>query len=94
MNPDGAGHYTLTLSGRELDHGTSYNQALVEYQFALQPNQGDIVRSQVYTDVQLLRCGTIVAPLPGITINTPTPSGSIIMPPPITINTPTVPVIR
>lgn len=93
MNPDGAGHYTLSLSGRQLDGGTGYKKATVEYQFALQPKQGQIVRSQVYTDVQLLRCGTIIAP-PPVTIKTPTPTLINIVPIPIPINTPTVPVIR
>lgn len=93
MNADGAGHYNLSLSGRELDHGTGDSKSVVEYQFALQPNQGSIVRSQVYTDVQLLRCGTIVMP-PPVTIYTPTPTTQIIMPPPIIILTPTAPVIR
>lgn len=74
MNPDGPGGYALTKSGDSLARisGFAGDGGIVHYQFALQPNQGDIVRSPVYTDLQLARCNAIII-LPPIILATPTP---------------------
>jgi hypothetical protein len=86
MNPQGGGVYQLSRRGSDLEQSTRFAQAYVHYQIALQTGSGAIVRSQVFSDLSLSLCSSGPAP---------TPTGIIIAPPgPITILTPTAPVIR
>jgi hypothetical protein len=70
----GTTQHTLTLTGDQLARpmGFGGNNATVRYQFALQPGQGEIIRSPVYSDITLSRCFAAFI-FPGL-INTPTPT--------------------
>jgi hypothetical protein len=80
MNVQGNGAFAITKTGDSLARTSGFggDGGIVHYQFALQPNQGELVRSPVYTDLQLARCNaiTILPPMILVTV------------------TPTVPVIR
>ncbi|MFN2148905.1 MAG: Ig-like domain-containing protein [Anaerolineales bacterium] len=77
MQLQGGGNYSLTLTGSELAGSAGMTHARVRYQFALQLQSGEIVRSPVYEDVELGQCGVIRLP-PIIRIGTPTPTPIII----------------
>lgn len=74
MQPGGGGNYSLTLTGDQLARpmGFAGNNATVRYQFALQPTQGETLRSPVYSDLTLSRCVGVII-IPG-RIYTPTPT--------------------
>lgn len=73
MPPQGGGRYAVKLTASQLLGDSGFSKATVHYQFALQPQQGEIVRSQVQADVVLARCGIIILP-PIIILPTPTPT--------------------
>jgi hypothetical protein len=79
MNPQSDGIFVLTKSGDSLARisGFSGDGGIVHYQFALQPVQGQITRSPVYTNLQLARCNAIII-LPPITLLTPTPTVPVV----------------
>jgi hypothetical protein len=77
------GHYVRTLSGDQLGALTSFTQARVHYQFVLQPKQGGYVRSEVYSDLNLVPCGgggitPIVPIIPGDIFIIPTLTPEIV----------------
>jgi hypothetical protein len=76
MLPQGGGRYSLTLNGSELAGSTGFAHARVRYQFALQPQSGEITRSAVYEDIELAQCGIIR--LPPLILLTPTPTPIIV----------------
>ena len=90
MNPSSDGTYTLTLPGDILAQlsKSKFDQALVHYQFVIQPNQGDNVNSQIFSDLTLASCGSGSGP--GVTptlvlvplkpLATPTPPPGITVP--------------
>jgi hypothetical protein len=87
MNTDGKGLYTLSMSGDRLVEGTGFTtQAVASYQFVMQTQKGEFLRSDVYSDLYVLPCGSPPPPAPGVTT---TPG---IIWPPIIIVTPTIPV--
>jgi hypothetical protein len=59
MNPGSSGVFSRTVSGDQLAAAASFSfdQALVHYQFVMQPEQGEYVRSHVYSDLYLSPCG-------------------------------------
>jgi hypothetical protein len=79
MNPQGDGSYSLTKTGDSLARmsGFSGDGGIVHYQFALQPAEGQITRSPVFTDLQLARCNSITI-LPPITLMTATPTVPVV----------------
>lgn len=87
MNTDGKGLYTLSMSGDRLVEGTGFTtQAVASYQFVMQTQKGEFLRSDVYSDLYVSPCGSPPPPAPGVTT---TPG---IIWPPIIIVTPTIPV--
>jgi hypothetical protein len=89
MNTDGKGLYTLSTSGDRLVGNTGFTtQAIVSYQFVMQTQKGEFMRSEVYSDLSLSPCGSSRPPAPGVTT---TPGINIL---PIIIVTPTVPIPR
>ena len=76
MPSQGGGQYSLTLTGSALAGSAGIAHARVRYQFALQLQSGEIVRSAVYDDVELAQCGIIR--LPPLILVTPTPTPVII----------------
>jgi len=89
MNTDGNGLYTLSMSGDRLAEASGFvTQAAASYQFVMQTQKGEFVRSSVFSDLTLLPCGSQPPVRPGLT----TTPGIIV--PPIIIVTPTFPVIH
>ena len=88
MNNPSGNQYSLSASAERLIGDTGFTtQAVASYQFAIQTQKGEYLRSKVYSDLYLLPCGS--QPPPSIT----TTPGVIIFPPFILV-TPTVPVIK
>lgn len=88
MNLTGENQYSLAMSADRLLGQSGFDtQALVSYQFVMQTQKGEFLRSEVYSNLYLLPCGS--QPLPSTT----TTPGVIIIPP-VVIATPTVPVIK
>ncbi len=89
MNTDGKGLYMLSTSGDRLVGNTGFTtQAIVSYQFVMQTQKGEFVRSEVYSDLYLSPCGSSRPPAPGVTT---TPGINIL---PLVIVTPTIPIPR
>jgi hypothetical protein len=90
MNPSGDGLYTLTLQGNTLAQlaNSKFDQALVHYQFVIQPDQGDNINSQVFSDLTLASCGSgsrpgstpALIPGPMFIIPSATPGSGIMVP--------------
>jgi len=90
MNPSGDGLYTLTLQGNTLAQlaNSKFDQALVHYQFVIQPDQGDNINSQVFSDLTLASCGSgsrpgatpALIPGPMFVIPSATPGSGIMVP--------------
>jgi hypothetical protein len=58
MNTKGDGFYTLSVSGDTLIGASGFtSQAWASYQLIVQAQNGEMVRSPVYTDLSLFRCG-------------------------------------
>jgi hypothetical protein len=58
MNTKGDGFYALSVSGDTLIGANGFtSQAWASYQFIVQAQNGEMVRSTVYTDLSLFRCG-------------------------------------
>ena len=75
MNTMGDDIYTLSVSGDTFIGDTAFTgQTLVSYQFAIQANNGEIVRSNGYSDLYLLPCRSSRPPPPAISITPTTPS--------------------
>lgn len=90
MNPGSDDIYTLSTSGDRLAQASGFAvQASASYQFVLQTQKGEFIRSPVYSDLQVVPCGSAPRPEPGIT-GTP----GIIIIPGLIIPTPTFPVIH
>ena len=86
MNMRGDGSYTLSVSGDSLiGRSAITSQAWASYQFVMQANNGEWVRSTVYTDLTLVPCGREAPPAPAATTESPTYA-----PPPPTIDYGTV----
>ncbi len=82
MNTPGGGVYALSVNGDSLIGNSGFTtQVSVSYQFVIQTQNGELLRSKVYQDLSLLPCGSSRPPRPPITIS-PTVT---IAPPPITI---------
>jgi Ig-like domain-containing protein/SdrD B-like protein len=89
MNTDGKGLYTLSTSGDRLVGNTGFTtQAIVSYQFVMQTQKGEFVRSEVYSDLYVSPCGSPRPPAPGAT---QTPGIDLL---PLIITTPTIPIPR
>jgi len=87
MNTGGDDLYTLSTSGARLVGESGFTtQAVVSYQFVMQTQNGEFIRSEVYNDLYLSPCGS---PPPPVVTGTP----GIIFPP-LIIVTPTLPVIH
>jgi hypothetical protein len=85
MNTGGDGLYSLAMSADRLVGKSGFNaQAIVSYQFVMQTQKDEFVRSAVYSDLYLSPCGS--SPPPAVT----TTPGIIF--PPIIITTPTAPI--
>jgi len=90
MNPGSDDIYMLSTSGDRLAQASGFTvQAIASYQFVLQTQKGEFIRSPVYSDLQVVPCGSAPRPEPGITV---TPG--IIIIPGLVIPTPTFPVIH
>jgi hypothetical protein len=77
MNTRGDGVYTLSASGDSLiGRSGMTSQAWASYQFVMQANNGEWVRSTVYTDLTLVPCGRGVPPPPAATTESPTEAPS------------------
>lgn len=86
MNTRGEGAYTLSVSGDNLvGRSGIVSQAWASYQFVMQANNGEWVRSTVYTDLTLVPCGRGAPPPAAATTESPTDA-----PPPPTIDYGTV----
>jgi len=73
MNTRGDGSYTLSVSGDSLiGRSAITSQAWASYQFVMQANNGEWVRSTVYTDLTLAPCGRGAPPPPAATTESPT----------------------
>jgi hypothetical protein len=60
MNPAGGDYYALVQTGDHLYADSSFSQAVVSYQFVIEPQGGssaDFVRSVVFGDLSLVACG-------------------------------------
>jgi hypothetical protein len=60
MSPAGGDYYALLQTGDHLDADSSFAQAIVSYQFVIEPiggSSGDFVRSEVFSDLSLVVCG-------------------------------------
>lgn len=81
MDPVGGNTYSLSVSGNSLVAGTGFeSSAQVSYQFVIEPQNGEFVRSTVYQDLSLAPCYISTdtpTPSPTPTEFTPEPIGSI-----------------
>jgi hypothetical protein len=58
MNPSRDGTYSLSVSGDTLVWDRQFTSEIwASYQFIIQAQNGDFVRSSVFTDLSLLPCG-------------------------------------
>lgn len=75
MTHSGGGTYQLTLTGDQLALAVGYQgqAARVQYQIVLQPLQGENLRSSVYDNLSLKKCGIIIIIPPPFPTATGTP---------------------
>jgi hypothetical protein len=81
MTAAGGGNYSLTLTGDALaaEAGSGLGQATVAYQFVIQTNQGDYIRSQVFYDLTLAKCSNGPIAVPVLPMGpTPTPTRQVV----------------
>jgi hypothetical protein len=60
MSPAGGDYFALLQTGDHLHADSGFSQAIVSYQFVIEPVGGssaDFVRSEVFTDLTLVACG-------------------------------------
>jgi hypothetical protein len=77
MNPAGGDYYALVQTGDHLDANSGFSQAIVSYQFVIEPVGGssaDFVRSEVFSDLSLVVCGRGPEPEPSGPSPTPLPA--------------------
>jgi hypothetical protein len=80
MNPKGDDIYSLSVSGDTILGESGFtSETWVSYQFIIQPQNGELVRSTVYTDLNLLPCGSRPRP-PATTISPDAPATDIAPP--------------
>ncbi|MGH2581694.1 MAG: hypothetical protein ACRDFQ_02205 [Anaerolineales bacterium] len=67
MSPAGGDYYALVQTGNHLYSDSGFTQAVVSYQFVIEPVGGssaDFVRSEVFSDLTLAACGAVEEPPP------------------------------
>jgi hypothetical protein len=69
------------LDGNDVGPSAGYSEAYVLYQFVAQLNDGSSLRSPVYSDLTLARCGFVLLPIE-------------ILPLPLFPTTPSPPIIK
>jgi len=76
MNPLSDGQFQITLHGNAVGQASGFAEATVLYQFVAQLNDGTYLRSPVYADLTLGKCGTVLLPIilnPRLLPTTPAP---------------------
>ncbi len=63
MNPLAGGEFQFTLDGNDIGPSAGFPEAYVLYQFVAQLQDGSNLRSPVYSDLTLGRCGVVVLPI-------------------------------
>ncbi len=63
MNPLANGEFQFTMDGNDVGPSAGYSEAYVLYQFVAQLNDGSSLRSPVYSDLILGKCGVIFLPI-------------------------------
>jgi hypothetical protein len=63
MNPQAGGQYQFTLNGNAIGPSSGFAEATVLYQFVAQLMDGSNLRSAVYSDLTLGRCGLVILPI-------------------------------
>jgi hypothetical protein len=63
MNPLADGEFQITLAGNAVGSSSGFAEATVLYQFVAQLNDGTYLRSPVYADLTLGKCGTVLLPM-------------------------------
>jgi len=63
MNPQGGGEFQFILDGNDVGPSAGFSEAFVLYQFVAQLQDGSSLRSPVYSDLTLGKCGVILLPI-------------------------------
>jgi len=63
MNPLANGEFQFTLDGNAVGPSSGFAEAYVLYQFVAQLKDGSSLRSPVYSDLTLGRCGLVILPI-------------------------------
>lgn len=81
MNPLAGGAFQITVEGNDIGPSAGFPEAYVLYQFVAQLQDGSSLRSPVYSDLTLGRCGVVLLPIE-------------ILPLPLLPTTPAPPIIK